>query len=104
MLSYIISTFPCASQPQACPRRPGSARPPRPAPQSKASWYYRLVQQAASWGVVVVQYDTPAFSFVTVAAEVALFPFLAQVCVCACPFACARACMLELLLLSSLPA
>ncbi|KAI7843307.1 hypothetical protein COHA_003138 [Chlorella ohadii] len=45
---------------------------------NKASWYQRIVQQIASWGWVVVQYDTPSLPPVTIAAEVQLFPALAE--------------------------
>ena len=49
--------------------------------QNRASWYYMLAHQAASWGIVVVQYDTPAWPIVSIADEVALLPALLQVSV-----------------------
>lgn len=45
-------------------------------PQNRASWYWRLVRQAASWGVLVLQYDTSGLP--SVAAELHLFPELIQ--------------------------
>ncbi|KAL4447405.1 hypothetical protein ABPG75_004624 [Micractinium tetrahymenae] len=43
---------------------------------NRASWYWRLVRQAASWGVLVLQYDISGFP--TAAAELHLFPELIQ--------------------------
>lgn len=63
------------------PRRRRSSRcQPLTSPlQNRAGWYHRLMQRAASWGLVTVQYDTPFFPLLTVAAEVQLFPYLLQV-------------------------
>ncbi len=39
-------------------------------PQMTSSYYKAYAQRAASWGYVVVQYDTPFFSLPTVVQEV----------------------------------
>ncbi len=49
--------------------------PPHPT-QNKASWYWRLARQAASWGWLVLQYDISGFP--SAAAELHLFPEIVQ--------------------------
>ncbi|EFN59881.1 hypothetical protein CHLNCDRAFT_153950 [Chlorella variabilis] len=69
-----------------CPATAEQAFGPAPSPvlfffngfMNRAGWYHRLMQRAASWGLVTVQYDTPFFPLLTVAAEVQLFPYLLQ--------------------------